>query len=229
VLSTINRALRRDADRVVAIGRDMRQRLIDLGTTPASIVVIPNWADGERIRPLIEPSRLRLEMGWGDRFVVMHSGNVELSQSLGTLLDAAEDFRGDDDFLFAVIGDGASKAALMEDAKRRGLTNVEFLPYQAKESLQDSLGAADVHVIGLTRGLAGFIVPSKMYGIMAVGRPFVAAVEPDTEPAFVIHEAQCGVRVDPDDGVALAEALLKIRTEPLDEMGARGRAVRGAL
>jgi colanic acid biosynthesis glycosyl transferase WcaI len=97
--------------------------------------VIPNWADGSAIRPLEEPSRLRRERGWEDRFVVMHSGNIGLSQDLGTLLAAADLLRDEPDVLFAIVGKGAAKAGLQAEAAHRRLPNVEFLPYQPKEDL----------------------------------------------------------------------------------------------
>ncbi len=222
-LGALNRSLRRRASVVVAIGRDMERRLVALGTDRRRIEVIPNWADGSAIRPLPGPSRLREERGWEDRFVVMHSGNVGLSQDLGTLLAAAEILRDDPEIHVAIVGDGASKAALQAEAERRGLFNVEFLPYRAKEDLSDSLGAADVHVIGLAPGLAGTIVPSKLYGILAAGRPYVAAVEAGTEPALVAEEHGCGIRVAPAQPHALAEAIRSMRRADLTGMGANAR------
>jgi glycosyltransferase involved in cell wall biosynthesis len=222
-MSALNRSLRRRAVRVVAIGRDMERRLVAVGTDPAKIQVIPNWADGSAIQPLEQSSHLRKERGWDDRFVVMHSGNVGLSQDLGTLLAAADLLRGQPDTLFAIVGEGASKASLQEDVARRGLTNVEFLSYQPKEDLADSLGAADLHVVGLKRGLYGYIVPSKVYGILAAGRPYIASVESGAEPALIAEEYSCGVRVEPEDPAALATAIIAIKRSGGAEMGADGR------
>ena len=203
--------------------RDMNRRLEALGVRPEKIVTIHDWADGRLVRPLERPSRLRQQRGWDGRFVVMHSGNVGLSQDLDTLIAAADLLREEPDVVFAIVGEGASKAAVMADVARRGLPNVEFLPYQPKEELSDSLGAADVHVVGLKRGLAGYIVPSKVYGILAAGKPYVAAVEPGTEPALIAEEHACGVRVEPGDPGALAAAIREMQGAPLDEMGTNAR------
>jgi glycosyltransferase involved in cell wall biosynthesis len=100
---------------------------------------------------------------------------------------------------------------------------VVFLPFQPLEDLSESLGAADLHLVGLRRGLAGAIVPSKVYGILAAGKPFLAAVEPDTEPALIADEHECGMRVDPGDPRALADGVLAMRDEDLSSMGKRGR------
>jgi glycosyltransferase involved in cell wall biosynthesis len=222
-LSALNRSLRGRAARVVAIGRDMERRLVTLGTDPPKIHVIPNWADGSAIRPLEGPSRLRRERGWEKRFVVMHSGNVGLSQDLGTLLSSADLLREEPDIVFAIVGEGAMKAELQATAARRRLPNVEFLPYQPKEDLADSLGAADLHIVGLRRGLAGYIVPSKVYGILAAGRPYIAGVENGAEPALIAEDHSCGIRVEPGDPAALSAAILGFRHDPAGEMGSNGR------
>ncbi|MEX0753625.1 MAG: glycosyltransferase family 4 protein [Actinomycetota bacterium] len=222
-LRSVNRRLRSSASRVVAIGRDMRQRLLALGCPPGSIEVIPNWADGSAIAPLEGPSALRAREGWNDRFVVMHSGNVGLSQGLDTVVGAADALKEDPSVLFAIVGDGASRHRLEARVAAARLENVRFLPYRPKSELADSLGAADLHLIGLRRGLGGYIVPSKLYGVMAAGKPFVAAIDPDTEPAMIAHEHGCGLLAEPDDARSLADAIRRAKTAPLAEMGARGR------
>jgi putative colanic acid biosynthesis glycosyltransferase WcaI len=222
-LSALNRSLRGRAARVIAIGRDMERRLVTLGTDPAKIYIIPNWADGSAIRPLEGSSRLREEHGWETSFVVMHSGNVGLSQDLGTLLSTADLLRDEPDLVFAIVGEGATKAELQAAAARRRLPNVEFLPYRPKEDLTDSLGAADLHIVGLRRGLAGYIVPSKVYGIIAAGKPFIAGVESGAEPGLIAEEYSCGIRVEPGDPAALSAAIVGFRQDPDGEMGSNGR------
>lgn len=228
VLERVKTVLFRSADRVVSIGRDMDRRIEALGVPRDRIVTIHDWSDGAAVRPLASASTLRTEMGWDDRFVVMHSGNVGLSQDLETVLDAAALLRDEKDVVFAIVGEGASKEGLQRLAEREGLENVTFLPYQPKTSLAESLGAADVHLVGLRRGLAGAIVPSKVYGILAAGRPFIAAVEHGSEPALIVEEEGCGVRVEPGDPEALANALVGLRDDP-DRREAMGRRARQAL
>lgn len=212
------------ADRVVVLGEDMRRRILARGIDGGKMTIVPNWADASAIRPTEGPNPLRQEWGVGDRFVVMYSGNVGLAQNLGPLLEVAAELRGQP-VLFVLIGEGAAKADLMDRAAALGLDNVRFLPYQPKETLGESLTAADVHLIPLRRGLAGYIVPSKLYGILAAGRPYIAAVEADSETAVVTEEARCGLRIEPDVAGPLAEAVhwcLANRGE-LTAMGRRGR------
>jgi glycosyltransferase involved in cell wall biosynthesis len=215
--------LLRASDRVISIGRDMDRRLLDLGVPRDRIETIHDWSDGRVVHPLDRPSLLRTRYGWQDRFVVMHSGNVGLSQDLETVIEAADLLRHEPDVVFAIVGEGASKASLQTAVLERGLGNVEFLPFQDREDLSESLGAADVHLVGLQRGLAGAIVPSKVYGILAAGKPYLAAVEAGTEPALIAEEAGCGLRVEPGDASALADGVVAMREADLTTMGKRGR------
>ena len=222
-LRRVSQALYRGADRVVSIGRDMDERLVARGVPRGRIATIHDWSDASVVRPLEGPSVLRAERGWDEQFVVMHSGNVGLSQSLDALIGAADLLRDELQLVFAVVGDGAAKADLQAEVRRRRLSNVEFLPYQPYETLSDSLGAADVHVVGLRRGLAGYVVPSKVYGILAAGKPYLAAVEPGAEPALIAQEHRCGLRIEPDDGGALAEGIRAMRETDLGEMSRNAR------
>lgn len=217
-----NRRAYAAADVVVAVGRDMRKRLLAQGVAPDKVVVVPNWTDCSAIRP---HGGNRFREQFGDKFVVMYSGNLGLSQSLETVLEAAGRLRDDERVLFVLVGDGARRRALEERARRAGLQNVRFLPYQPKEGLADSLGAADVHVIPLRAGLEGCVVPSKVYGIMAAGRPFVAMMRETAEVAMLAREFGVGFVIPPEDAGALARVVREAMERPslLADMGARGR------
>ena len=109
----------------------------------------------------------------------------------------------------------------------RGLTNVRFLPYQPKAVLHDSFAAADAFLVSLKAGIEGFIVPSKVYGILAAGRPYIAATDPSSEPAQIARESGCGLVAIPGDPAALADAIATMYDNPAmaREMGARARLV----
>jgi glycosyltransferase involved in cell wall biosynthesis len=129
------------------------------------------------------------------------------------------------DIRIAFVGDGARKHTLVREAEARKLRNVVFLPFVSKERLRESFATADVFVISLKKGLAGYIVPSKLYGILAAGRPYVAAVETDSEVAAVSRQYECGVVVDPEDPEALAAGILSLYhdRELARRMGEKGR------
>lgn len=213
----------RHADRVVVLGEDMRRRVLARGIDPAKIALVPNWVDTRALQPLAH-SALRQAWGLDGQFVVMYSGNLGLSQNLEQVLEAAEALRGEP-VRFVFVGEGAARPALEARVQERCLTNVQFQPYQPKERLAESLAAADLHLIPLRRGLGGCIVPSKLYGILAAGRPYLAAVDADSEVAEVTRAHGCGLLIEPDAAGPLVETLRSClgRRAELEAMGRRGR------
>ena len=132
-----------------------------------------------------------------DRFVVMHSGNVGHAQNLDALIHATTYLRDLDDLEVPVIGFGARHVELRELAARLEADRIRFYEYQPREVLSESLSAANVHYVGLARGLAGYVVPSRLYGILAAGRPVIVAADADSETSRLVNEVGCGVVVPP--------------------------------
>ncbi len=218
----LNRVVRERADRIVVVGRDMAEKLEREGVEPKKLVYIPAWANDQQLDDE-QVTRTRHDEGWAGRFVVMHAGNMGLAQNLDTFLEVAERLRGQQDVRLVFLGDGAAKPRLVGEARRRGLDNLVFLPYRPKDRAQTLMSAADLHVVSLVPGLWGCATPSKTYGIMAAGRPYVAAVDRGSEPDRIATELGCGVQTEPGDPRALAEAILDMRAAPLDDMGRRAR------
>jgi lipopolysaccharide/colanic/teichoic acid biosynthesis glycosyltransferase/glycosyltransferase involved in cell wall biosynthesis len=210
-LQAVNRFLVGRADRVCALGEVMRRRLIEgKGAAAWKTLVIPDWADCEEIVPGPRRNPFSIAHGLDDKFVVMHSGNLGLSQGLESIVEAATLLREAADLRVVFVGDGVTKAALQEQVGRLGLDNVVFLPYTPQARLRESFATADVFIVSLKRGLGGYIVPSKLYGILAAGRPCVAAVEEDCEVAVISRAWECGLVVEPDRPADLAAAILRL-------------------
>jgi putative colanic acid biosynthesis glycosyltransferase WcaI len=225
-LDRMNRYLFRHADAIVALGDRMRRRLVEeKDADPARVHVIHNWADCDAIVPGPKDNAFARAHGLVDRFVVMHSGNVGLSQNLDVLIEAADRLRSKERLTIAVVGDGSKRPALEAMVAARGLTNVRFFPYQPKALLHDSFASADAFVVSLRSGLEGFIVPSKVYGILAAGRPYIAATDASAEPATIVRDAGCGLVAAPGDPGALADAIVAMHDDPdaTREMGIRAR------
>ena len=225
-LDRVNRYLLREADAVVALGERMKRRLVEeKGAAPSGVHVIHNWADCDAIRPGPKDNAFSRAHGLADRFVLMHSGNVGLSQNLDLLVEAAARLQSCERLVIAVVGDGARRQTLQDQALRRGLTNIRFFPYQPKELLHESFASADAFLVSLKPGLEGYIVPSKLYGILASGRPFVAAVDPSCEAAMIAREHQCGTVAPAGDVDALVAAIAALHDNPAatHAMGANAR------
>jgi glycosyltransferase involved in cell wall biosynthesis len=215
----------RRADRLVAIGETMRERLVAKGASRERVAVIPNWVDTAELTPRPHENDWARRHGFAGRFVVMHSGNVGQAQDLASLIRAAMLLRDVDDLAVAIVGGGTRRRELEELARALAAENVTFLDYQPRELLPLSLSAAHVHVVGLARGLSGYVVPSRLYGILAVGRPVIVAADDDSETARLVRTVGCGLVVPPGRPELLAAAIRELhgRAHDLEEMGRRGR------
>ena len=209
-LQRVNQFLVRQSAVNVALGETMRRRLIEnKGAPEARTIIIPDWADTTSIAPGDKDNAFARAHGLANTFVVMHSGNIGLSQSLDTVIDAAVLLKDISNLQIVFQGEGVKKADLQGRVRDLGLSNVVFLPFASKERLGESFAAADAFIVSLQRGLAGYIVPSKLYGILAAGRPFVAAVEEGCEVAALAERSECGLVAEPGDARALADCLLR--------------------
>ena len=226
VWDQINRWVVAGASRIVVLGDSMRDWVVEKGEngTAGRVRIIHNWADEKVIRPLpksVNPFARQHRLV--EPFVVLYSGNLGLSHCLEPVIEAAERLQ-DRNIVFLFIGDGGKRSKL--EARAQGLHNVRFLPYQPRELLPFSLTCSDVSLVALERGIEGLSMPSKLYAIMASGRPVVGLVEPGREVARIVAEARCGATVAPGDAAGLAALLESYRLDPARcaREGASGRA-----
>lgn len=186
--------------------------------------VIPNFVDTKAIRPSARENSYREQYDLIGKTVVMYAGNVGFSQSLDLVLDAARSFLTTrPDVVFVINGGGSARPDLERDAA--DLPNVRFIRMQPIERLPEVLAAGDVHVVPLRAGLAWSSVPSKLYSILAAGRPIVASVDPGTEVERTIERAGAGLSVPPENPAAFRAALGELLDDRdrSDRMGASGR------
>jgi glycosyltransferase involved in cell wall biosynthesis len=242
-MSIASRAMLSRADSVVVLGDAMVERVVAAGARRDGVEVIPSWADGDAIRPvdhcdnpfraqLLAPERQQgaapppggVNAGLAGACIIMHSGNMGRVHDVETLLEAARRLRDRRDLRFVFVGDGVKRRLV--EAAARDLPNVALAPYQPRDLLPRSLSAADVHLVSLTDGLAGLSEPSKVYGIMAAGRPTVFVGPSASECACTLRRAGAGVVVRAGDTDTLAATLVDLAQDPVrrSEMGRRARA-----
>jgi glycosyltransferase involved in cell wall biosynthesis len=229
-----NFSLRR-ADRNIVLGRVMRRHVEGLGVASSQIVEIPNWADGSTVRPVAPAANaLRTEWGLAEHFVVAHSGNLGRAHDFQQFLEAIALLEADAihqpepggttarqhvpgplaSVRWLFIGGGVNFAGLETAVADRQFKTVHFKPYQPRERLAESLATADVHLVTLRPELEGLIVPSKVYGCMAAGRPIIFVGAEDGEVAHLVRGNQCGQVVRPGDPRALANAIGELASTP---------------
>ena len=222
-----DRSLKNAAANVV-LGNLMAEKVAALGVARDRIHTIANWSDDEEIVPIAAADNpLRRELGLQGKFVVGYSGNLGRAHEFGTILGAAERLRDRSDIAFLCIGGGHLLSQLAKSVQDRHLGNVRIMDYQDRAVLKLSLGVPDVHWVSLRPEVEGLIVPSKIYGIAAAGRPVIAVCAESGEISRMVQQYRCGMVVEPGNADALAAAILKLRDDSAlrAEMGRHARAM----
>jgi len=213
------------AAKISVIAEDYITKLVEKGVNRNRIVCIPNWVDINFIRPLEKNNSFREEHNLKDKFVVIYSGNIALTQGLETIVKAAASLKEKSKISFVILGEERARQELQECCDNYQAGNVLLLPLVPREKLPEMLSAADVGLVIQKKTVTAFNLPSKIPVILASGRPIIASV-PDTGTAMrVVKESGDGIVVNPEDSQALAQAILELYENPekLEQLGQQGR------
>jgi glycosyltransferase involved in cell wall biosynthesis len=218
------------ADRVVVVGRDMRQQLFKRACIDKSkVFVINNWIDEQKVEPHSNKHKSVKKYvdlyGLEGKVTFMYSGNIGLYYDLENIIKIIGKFNDLENVLFVFVGEGAQLDQLKEYSNVNKLSNVKFFPYVAKEEIVYSLSAADIHLVTNQKGIKGISVPSKIYGIMAVGKPVLGILETESEAEMMIKNSGCGRVVEPQDYESIEKLIQWYidHVEDIEDMGIKGR------
>ncbi|UCG34864.1 MAG: glycosyltransferase family 4 protein [Candidatus Omnitrophota bacterium] len=226
LIGFFQRAPLRYADKIIVIGVKMKKYLEEIIKVPSSkIEVIYNWADTDKIIPGDQNNPFSRKYGLVDKFVVMHSGRIGVTQDLGLLLEAAQYFSDVPDIKFVIIGEGAKKDELLDLAKEKKVENVLFLPFQPQEIFKHALVSASLQVILLKRDLLHCLVPSRLYTAMASARPLAISTQEGSEVYDIVTRAHCGIPLELGDLEELKSTIYKLYNErdQIRVLGNKGR------
>ncbi|MGZ8158691.1 MAG: WcaI family glycosyltransferase [Methylobacter sp.] len=218
------RLLVRRFDRVSTISAKMLERLAGKGVAPDRAVLFPNWVDLGEIYPLAAESGFRRRLGLlPNQVVALYSGNMGEKQGLEIVLEAAAKLQENSVIRFVLCGDGAARLRLQE--KYAGLANVVWLPLQPLEMLNELLNTADVHLLPQRGDIADLVMPSKLLGMLATGRPVLTTARADTQVGGIV--SQCGAVARSDNACAFLDALISLADDPVQRkrLGMIGRQI----
>jgi colanic acid biosynthesis glycosyl transferase WcaI len=219
----MHRRALRQAARVIVLGDDMRDRILKKGVAANRVEVV---RDGTHLPDVLADAAnpIAQEIRCGFHTVAIHAGNLGFYGAWDTLLHAARLLQGTG-FGLVFVGEGANRLRLQQSAE--GLSNVRFLPFRPVEQIPYVMAAGDIHIVTVKRGLEGVVVPSKLFSILAAGRPVLAVAPMECDAARIVVEAGCGVAADPDDPAAVVAAIRAMSADPdtLTKMGQRAREI----
>jgi glycosyltransferase involved in cell wall biosynthesis len=191
-----------------------KEYLVAHGAPCEKIVVVNNWVDVNKIKPMDNFNKYRAKFSLTGKFIVTYAGIMSFSQGLDTLIDAANRLKEFEDILFLLAGDGVQKNALVKKAEQMHLNNVLFLPFQPVNEYPFLLGASNVCLVSLAKTTKTPVVPKKLLDIMSAGRAVLASVPLDGDVPLIIKESNCGLAVEPADSQAMADAIKKLYLNP---------------
>lgn len=221
--SAMERILLCRFDRVSSISQAMLYRLAEKGVDGTRLRLLPNWVDPEEIKPLNQRSPLRRRLGLGDnQTVALYAGNLGRKQGIEILIDVARALNDHSEIRLVVCGDGPERQHLVQAAE--GTRSLQFLPLQPVDQFNEVLNLADIHLLPQRVEATDLVMPSKLAGMMASGRPSVVAASEGSELAEVARAA--GVQVPPGDAQAMAKAIFRLAGDEDQQrrLGASARA-----
>jgi colanic acid biosynthesis glycosyl transferase WcaI len=189
------------------------------------MTLVYDWVDTDLVRPMPHDNAFAQEHNLAGKFVVLYAGNLGLSQGLEHVFTAAEQLVDQHDLRFVFVGDGAGRERLMAQAEQRRLTNVQFLPFQPRDRLPEVLASADVSLAILRRGIGRGSLPSKIFSVMASGRPLITSVDEGSETWNLVKRAEAGLCVPPENPSELGKAILALKEDKdlRERLGHNGR------
>jgi len=225
ILKHLERFVYRISHVIVPISDMFKTHIVAEGIPPDKIITIPNFVDTEFIYPLPKDNTLSRKLNLVDKYVILYAGNIGMTQSFDMIIEVMQRLATHPQIHFLIVGDGARRLQVEAALTEKHFANVTVLPYQPRHVVPNIYATGDLHLVPLMAGTARTTIPSKIYTIMASGRPALVSVDLDSELVSIVETANCGIATPPDDTDALEAGILKAYSErkTFEQYGENGR------
>lgn len=214
-LARVSRWIYHCASIIISLGEVMTEKLVKAGAKEKKIITVHNWVPGEVVRSISpDNSVLRREWKLDGHVALMYSGNLGIGHELDTVVLAMKELGEGANIQVLFVGNGKMREPLAQLAAELNLDCIKFRPPIPLGNLSDTLAAADIHLVSQKPGTQGLIVPSKLYGILAAGRPAIFIGPEDCEPAMILRKSKAGIVIKPGDVNGVANALRELAQDP---------------
>lgn len=219
----------KNADKVIVISRDIKENIMEKGVPESKIVVIHNWIDTQKVKPVQKSDNLLMkEFGpKGDCFYVVYAGNLGKAQNVEGIIDAAANLRKENDIRFLIFGNGIEEEKLKKKINDLSLGNIEIYPLQPESRVAEVYSLGDVCIVSCRKGYGSNAFPSKAISIMATATPILASFDRESELCKILEEKGAGLCSEPENAEDLVDIIkhLKNHRKEAEHMGANGRRI----
>lgn len=211
VMTSINKKIYKSAHKVIVLGKDMKQNLLDKNVAEDKIEIITNWADREKIYKISKSNEFSMKNNIDNTFNIVYTGNIGRFHDIETILESANKLKERNDIKFIFVGDGYKKIYIEAYVKEFSLENIKVFDYQYGETYNQLLNCADVFITTLDKGIEGLGVPSKTYSYLAASKPIIAIMNKNSEIGSLVEENNLGLRVDSGQVENITEFILNMK------------------
>ena len=213
MMTLLNKKIYDRSYKVVVLGKDMKENLLNKNVDEDKIEIITNWADRKKIYKVDKANKFSIKNNISETFNIVYTGNIGRFHDIDTILDTANDLKSYNDIQFVFVGDGYKKQDIEKYVEIHKLNNIKILPYQYGEDYNQLLNSSDLFITTLDKGIEGLGVPSKTYSYLAAGKPIIAIMNRDSEIGNLVESSNIGIRVDSGDYKKIKEFILKMKKD----------------
>lgn len=215
IMNYMNSKIYINAEKIIALGKDMKQVIANKGIDENKIKIVTNWADSTVNYEKQVDDEFYKKHNLNGKFNILYTGNISRVHAIDTILDVARMLKDNKEIQFTFIGDGNRKEYIASLKEKEGLTNIQLGNYMFGEEYNNLLNCADLFISTLQEGIEGLGVPSKTYTYMSVGKPLIAIMNKNSEIGSMVSEKNLGKQFDGTQVNEIANFILEVKNDKL--------------